>query len=256
MAQTEKNTNPSIWNKKADQYNRFSHDENTFQQKILKKIAQRGISFKGKTVLDIGCGTGVYTLHIAKEANHVHALDFSAGMLDVLKKDAIAEGLFEKFSFICNTWSGFESTALFDIVFSSMSPAFSSDVDYEKMHRYTQSHCVYLGWGGKRKSSLLDPIFKAHAKTLNVPEGSTKLKNWLVSQNITFECEYIEEISLHVKPYEEALSSVLWHFEINQHRANKALIERLLKAMCTVDNTVEIQTTIGVELISWEKEAF
>ncbi len=253
MAQTGKNTNPSIWDKKADQYNRFSHDKDTFQQKILEKIAQRGISFKGKTVLDIGCGTGVYTLHIAKEAKHVHALDFSAGMLDVLKQDAKAEGLFEKFSFTCNTWSGFDETLLFDIVFSSMSPAFASDADFEKMHRCAKTYCVYLGWGGKRESSLLDPIFKAHGKALNVPEGSSKLKNWLISQNIPFECEYIEEISLHAKSYEAALSSVLWHFEINQHTANKPLIERLLKAMRNDENAVEIQTTVGVELISWKK---
>lgn len=253
MKKNQKNTSPAIWDKKADQYNRFSHDKDTFQQKILGKIAQRGVSFKNKSILDIGCGTGVYTLHMSKEAKHVHALDFSSGMLEILKQDAKKEGLFEKFSFTCKTWSEFEHDELFDIVFSSMSPAFKSDADFLKMHGYAKDHCIYLGWGGKRESSLLDPIFKAHDKALNVPEGSSKVKEWLSSQNISFTSEYIEETSLHVKSYKAALASVLWHFEINTLSANKPLIEHILETMKNDENVVEIQTTIGVELISWHK---
>lgn len=248
-----KNQDASIWNKKAESYNRFSHDKNSFQNLILGKIAQRGISFDAKNILDIGCGTGVYTLHLAKDALHVNALDFSQEMLNILCEDAIKEGLHKKFTFTCNTWSNFVSQEHFDIVFSSMSPAFQSDADFEKMHHYAREKCIYLGWGGKRESTLLDPIFRAHDKTLNVPAGSEKLRVWLEKTTIAYESEYIEEKHLHVKPYEKALESVLWHFEINNLKPDIEHIKAFLETMQNEEGNIPFETTIGVELISWAK---
>lgn len=248
-----KNQDPSIWNKKAKQYNRFSHDSTTFQHTILSKIAQRGIDFKGKTVLDIGCGTGVYTLHIAKDAKHVTALDFSQEMLDILQEDAIQEGLEPKFTFTCNTWSDFQATTPLDILFSSMSPAFKSDADFEKMHLLAKEHCVYLGWGGRRESTLLDPLFQAHGETLNVPAGAEKLRSWLDRHTISYTTEYIEELRHHTKPYDDARESALWHFEINGVSADASIIDALLPTMQDANGMVAFKTIIGVELISWAK---
>ncbi|MBP9492250.1 MAG: class I SAM-dependent methyltransferase [Sulfurospirillum sp.] len=248
-----KKKDASIWDKKAESYTRFSHNPNSFQALILSKVKQRDICFDGKNILDIGCGTGVYTLHIAKNALHVNALDFSQEMLNILHEDAIKEGLYDKFTFTCNTWSGFESQENFDIVFSSMSPAFESHADFEKMHHYAREACVFLGWGGKRESSLLDPIFKAHGKALNVPAGSEKLRAWLESANIAYESEYIEEKTLHVKSYEKAEKSVLWHFEINNLIPDTQHIKAFLQTMQDEEGNIAFETTIGVELISWKK---
>ena len=245
--------NASIWDKKAGSYNRFSHDPHSFQHIILSKIEQRGITFRQKNILDIGCGTGVYTLHIAKEALHVNALDFSQEMLNVLQEDAIKEALNEKFTYTCSTWSDFSHQEIFDIVFSSMSPAFTCDADFEKMNDCAREFCVYLGWGGKRESTLLDPIFQAHGKALNVPAGSEKLRAWLERVDITYESEYIEEKTLHVKMYEKARESVLWHLEINGIIANVPATEALLKGLCDAKGTISFETTVGVELISWKK---
>jgi len=245
--------NASIWDKKANQYNRFSHDIHSFQHLILNKIAHRGITFEGKTILDIGCGTGVYTLHIAKNALHVTALDFSQEMLNILHQDAIQEGLDKKFTLTCHTWSDFKTDTPFDIIFSSMSPAFKSDADFAKMHALSREYCVYLGWGGKRESTLLDPIFKAHGKPLNVPEGSEKLKLWLEKKGISYECEYIEEKRIVTKSYEQSLESVLWHFEINAVVPDDEIITRYLQQMKNADGNIDTHVTVGVELLSWKK---
>jgi len=243
----------NIWDKKASQYNRFSHDKTSFQHLVLNKVAHRGISFGGKTILDIGCGTGVYTLHIAKNALHVTALDFSHEMLNILHQDAIQEGLDKKFTLACHTWSDFKPDTPFDIIFSSMSPAFKTDNDFVKMHLLAREYCVYLGWGGKRESTLLDPIFNAHGKPLNVPEGSEKLKRWLEKEGIVYECEYIEEKRIVTKSYEQAHESVLWHFEINAIAPNEEMIAHYLQPMKNAEGNIDIHTTVGVELISWKK---
>jgi SAM-dependent methyltransferase len=47
----------------------------------------------GESVLDVGCGSGALALPLARAGHHVVAVDFSAGMLDVLRRRASADGL-------------------------------------------------------------------------------------------------------------------------------------------------------------------
>jgi SAM-dependent methyltransferase len=47
----------------------------------------------GESVLDVGCGSGALALPLARAGHDVVALDFSAGMLDVLRRQAAADGL-------------------------------------------------------------------------------------------------------------------------------------------------------------------
>jgi SAM-dependent methyltransferase len=47
----------------------------------------------GESVLDVGCGSGALALPLARAGHDVTALDFSAGMLDVLRQRAAADDL-------------------------------------------------------------------------------------------------------------------------------------------------------------------
>ncbi len=242
-----------LWDQKAKDYQRFSHNLDSFYLKILAKIAQRGIVWSDKSVLDIGCGTGVYTLHLAQEAAHITALDVSSKMLAILYEDALKEGFEAKITPLCCAWEDFCSNGLFDIVFSSMAPAFHSDSDFEKMNAYARAYCVFLGWGGKRESTLLDPIFKAHGKALNVPAGSQKLKTWLERVAVHYTSEYIEDTHVQTKSYDEAFSAIIWHLEMNAITPDMGLIRAFLEKQKDAKGDISFQTTIGVELISWKK---
>ena len=48
---------------------------------------------KGLTVLDVGCGTGRHAIRLAAAGAIVHALDFSAGMLEKARKKPGAAGV-------------------------------------------------------------------------------------------------------------------------------------------------------------------
>ncbi|MBV5279379.1 MAG: methyltransferase domain-containing protein, partial [Campylobacteraceae bacterium] len=253
MQKKLKNSSSVLWNKKAKQYARFSQNKNTFQHNILEKIAQRGIHFEGKTVLDIGCGTGIYTLLIANLAHKVMALDFSQEMLTILEIDARNENLLSKISFTCKAWDAYEEEERFDISFSSMSPAFKSDEDFEKMHDSAKEYCVYLGWGGKRESEVLNEVFQAHGLKLKSPLGSQNLKEWLERKKITYLCEYIEDEWNTLKSEEEAIESVLWHLEINEAKADVSLVKKIIHQRVDALGFVNFKVKVGLELISWEK---
>lgn len=253
MKKKLKNSSSVLWNKKASQYARFSHNNNTFQHNILEKIAQRGINFEGKTILDIGCGTGIYTLLIANLARKVTALDFSQEMLNILEIDAKNENLLSKISFTCKAWDEYEEDELFDITFSSMSPAFKSDEDFEKMNDRAKEYCVYLGWGGKRESEVLNEVFQAHGLKLKSPLGSETLKKWLERKKITYLCEYIEDEWNTPKSEEEAIESVLWHLEINEAKADVSLVKKIIHQRVDALGFVNFKVKVGLELISWKK---
>ena len=47
----------------------------------------------GESVLDVGCGSGALALPLARDGHDVVGLDFSAGMLDALRRQVSADGL-------------------------------------------------------------------------------------------------------------------------------------------------------------------
>src|SRR5471032_209833 len=48
--------------------------------------------FRGRTVLEIACGTGYWTQHIARAAKKVHACDINEAVLEIAREKPIAPG--------------------------------------------------------------------------------------------------------------------------------------------------------------------
>lgn len=55
------------WDKKAKNYNRYNPDNSRFEAKVIHRIEELGIDFSQKNILDVGAGTGVYTIRLAKK---------------------------------------------------------------------------------------------------------------------------------------------------------------------------------------------
>jgi ubiquinone/menaquinone biosynthesis C-methylase UbiE len=75
---------------------------------------------KGKTYLDIGCGSGRYAINLARLGADVVGLDFSAAMLDLARIYANDEGVASKVKFIetdMNRWMD-ETKDHFDAAFA------------------------------------------------------------------------------------------------------------------------------------------
>ena len=123
----------SKWDEKAANYVRFSTTPDAFGQRVFDTLETWGVEFADKTLLDIGCGTGVYTLHLAQKVAHVDALDFSEEMLNVLQSDAKSNEI-HNIQPLHDRFDTFTCKAQYDLAFCSMSPAVSSPAMFEKMH--------------------------------------------------------------------------------------------------------------------------
>ncbi len=63
-----------------------------FEQEAQKIVTALGLS-KDSTVLDIGCGTGGLTTHLARICKHVYAVDVSEAMIAFLAGKIQNQGL-------------------------------------------------------------------------------------------------------------------------------------------------------------------
>lgn len=86
-------------------------NQNTWLNRLINQYFRRSMRLRfdrtvagcsplaGKSVVDIGCGPGHYSIALARGgAAHVHAVDFAPGMLEVTRKNADAAGVLDRLS--------------------------------------------------------------------------------------------------------------------------------------------------------------
>lgn len=214
----------NLWNKKAKSYARYNPILNEIQKATFAKLG----SLQDKSVVDIGCGSGVWTLHLAQKAKSVLGVDSSSAMLEILQEDAKTHAIsnvktlnldFENFYKNNNT--------KFDLAFLSMSPALQNEKDY-KAFLSLASKKVYLGWASRRKSSFLDPIFE-HFNTHFKGFYEEDLQGFLNAQNIPYEVEIFNETRVVKRDKDSAMENALWHLSMNGFNANKQELESFVK---------------------------
>lgn len=85
------NENTAFWNKRSEVF-----DEQVLKiyETAYKKTIVRTLEYVKKTdeVLDIGCGTGVTTIELAKSVGHITAIDTSPDMMKQAEQKAEAAG--------------------------------------------------------------------------------------------------------------------------------------------------------------------
>lgn len=133
-----------FWNQRAEHYPRF-HDEDGYESLMLSVAKEEGVEFKGKRVLDLGCGSGMYTIRLAREGAQVTGLDISDRMLAINQADAKAQGI-DHIKYVNSDWLEYEPAEPFEVVFCSMCPAMKEDKAKVKLLGTPTEALVYIGF--------------------------------------------------------------------------------------------------------------
>ena len=88
MEKIGEKSDENSWDKKSESYAKFSGELGDFGKRVFEILRGWGVSFAGKSVLDVGAGTGVYSLYLASLGAKVTAIDSSKGMLRELRRSA------------------------------------------------------------------------------------------------------------------------------------------------------------------------
>lgn len=222
--------NKSInWDNKAKFYSKYHEKLNNFQEEIFAFIKSCGINFCDKNILDVGCGTGFYTIHLAKYAKEVVGVDFSKNMLKYLNKDVQKLNLTNIKTFQ-SSWQSFIIEKYYDIAFCTMSGAINDEDDIIKFTNSAKQR-ILLAWAGKRQSSILGHFFEKLNYEYKAPNGAAKLQNFLEKHNLAYQTKQIHEQREKIRSFHECFEDVKWHLSINNVTFDEKEIFKELEKM-------------------------
>src|SRR5260370_13334992 len=136
-------TSADFWDRRAHGYHR-STQETVASDPLFLKL--QNVTSSQTTVIDVGAGTGRFTLALAPQAKHILAVEPSAAMLQYLHQDATEKGL-TNLSFVPTTWQDAPSNLSADIVICShvLYPIRDIESFLTKLFSATRGNCyIYM----------------------------------------------------------------------------------------------------------------
>lgn len=222
-----------FWNMKAAKYPLPDDSETqSLTRKSIETVKMRGISLKGSRILDIGCGTGVFTIPLAAEAAHVVGLDVSEGMLNRLRETQKRLGI-ANVDTVAASWADVDISRMgwegaFDVVWAAMTPAIRSERDIESMERCSKKWCVYIGWGSVRRNPFVEYVFQAHGLNLEPPPGSSNIQVILQGKGKSATIEFVQESWSWCGSVDEACDDMRGHLRMQGAEIDEERLRALI----------------------------
>jgi SAM-dependent methyltransferase len=222
-----------FWDRKAEGYpSPLAPATLKATRRTLSMIRRLGAEWRGRDVLDIGCGTGLFALAMAPSARRVVGTDLSPRMLARLRAEAAAAGL-RNIETLRADWKRLSAAELkgrFGLAVASMTSAVGSPAGVLRMEACAE-RCAYVGWYGVRKNPVMEAIFRLHGLPYRSPEGAARVERSLKALGRRFRKRVFAESWRREETPESALREARAHIEINGVRFRKKEAGELLKKL-------------------------
>lgn len=243
-----------FWNARAGNYP-LPFEPSTLEKtgRILRLLRGLGADLAGRDILDIGCGTGVYALPLAGKAGKVLGIDSSRAMLRVFRAQARARELKNARS-LRAAWAQVPVRRIrggFDIALASMTNAIRGKADLLKMEAAARERCVYIGWAGIRKNSLLEAAYAHHGLKYKAPEGAERVLKALMALGRRPLVKFITDSWEKSATPEATLRDIAVSVKVNGARLDRRWTEDFLERRAK-GGVVRQVTRVRKALITWE----
>ena len=242
-----------FWNNRARNYP-LPFEKETYAKtgRILRLLGGLGVNFKGRRVLDIGCGTGVYALRLAKTAKRALGVDSSPEMLKLFRSERKERGI-KNASCLLSSWNSMPVSRLagrFDIALASMTMAIKNKSDIIKMEKTARERCVYIGWAGVRRNALLEKVYARHGVKYQAPEGAAIVLEALKALGRKPAVKYIRDSWEKKASPAETIRDIEVGLKVNGAKMDREWVESLLKRMSRKGRVRQL-TSVRKALITW-----
>ncbi len=241
-----------FWDNRARNYPLpFERETYAKTGRILRQLEGMGVYFKGLRVLDIGCGTGVYALRLAKTAEGALGVDSSPEMLKIFRGEKLRRGI-KNASCVLSVWSDLPAARVggrFDIALASMTMAVKTRADILKMEAAAPRR-VYIGWAGVRRNALLEKVYAKHGVKYRAPEGAAIVLDVLKKLGRSPKVRLITDSWEKKASIADTMRDIEVGLKVNGAGMDREWVEGLLKKMAK-NNQVRQTTSVRKALITW-----
>ena len=198
---------PEYWDNAASTYNQNKDEiKDRKLERIISALEKSDLLFDGMNVLEIGCGTGILAMELAKHGARITALDFSLGMLARFKKE-LTPDLGKNIQILHEDWHEIDIEAKgwekkFDLVIAFMSPGVATPESFFKMMSCSKKGCAMQGWAAKRNHPILSDLWNMIMHTVL----EDKPQSILYKINLLFSMGYFPEISFSTIKWKQKAS--------------------------------------------------
>lgn len=234
------------WDKKAPSMNKKVHNS-IYNDEFLSIINIQ----KCESLLDVGCGVGNLSLKLALKLKSVNSLDYSTGMLDILKQNAINQNL-SNITTIKKSWyDSWEEIPKCDLVIASRSMEVVDMKEALKKLDNQASKRVYLSYkvGG---SFLSDEILEVMQREVIKKPDYIYVVNILYSMGINASVNFVrsEGRSTVYTSEEDFIKSVSWSIGDISKTEEQRLIKYYHEKIKDKEESIDY---VKWSVISWEK---
>ncbi len=243
-----------FWNFKAKKYPRpFEKKVLRETKNVIKLLNSLGVDLDSKEIIDIGCGTGIYSLIFDQKAKKIFCLDFSSEMLRVLKEEADKNSItnIEILQKDFSRWDIKKYQKCFDISFASMTPAVRSLGDILKMEKLSRKWCVYIGWTGKRENKVMEEVYSLFNLKPYTPNGYFDVKEILEKRNIKYKTHIFETSWEWEGTIDEAVDEFSQRILLDIKKLNR---KKIRKYLCEKfkNGIVKTKTVASEGILVWK----
>lgn len=203
------------WDRKAASFAR-RNTGSVYAEQFIRLLQPH----KSWSVLDIGCGPGTLALPLAKLVNKVTGLDFAPKMLDILNRQAAAQGSTNISTFTLAWDDNWEEQGIepHDVVLASRALAVDDlGAALQKMNRFARKSVAVTDRVGP---GPFDPqAFAAVGRELQAGPDYIYTVNLLYQMGIQASVQFIRhEETMECESMDEAMDMYIWMFhDLGQH---------------------------------------
>ena len=148
----------AYWNEEAENYDTRMFQDNRRIVAVRNVLEAQGYLNKDVSVLEVGCGTGLYAMDLSEYTKSVTAIDFSEKMGEVLLKKAeksdINNIVFKKMDWLEIDLHKKGLYKAFDIALSALNPSMSSLEALNKLCDVSKGACVIVTFSGEIENNV------------------------------------------------------------------------------------------------------
>jgi SAM-dependent methyltransferase len=181
----DKSDAKAFWNNRSKSFPGH-RDDSPYQEKMLEIAVEHGVDFANSHILDLGCGSGAYSIRLAKMAKKVTALDISDGMLSAVKK-AAKENNINNINYVEADWIEYIPREYYDIIFASLTPAIKSGTCVEKLGKFCKNWVINIGFAAPMEARMLEELFDHFSLARKGGFLEPIMKNYLTEMGVPFD---------------------------------------------------------------------